>query len=59
MTVQILERPTMTPEPGRIMTAAEIEQVTQPLYDRSLLAMKAEWKRRFEQERIQPPKTPK
>ena len=37
-------------QPTRRLTAQELERMTQSLYERSVLEVKAEWKRRFSAE---------
>ena len=46
MTTQTLEQPAAVGI-RRHLTVQEVERITQPLHERSLLEMKAEWKRRF------------
>jgi hypothetical protein len=46
----------MTASSNRRLTAQEVERITQPLYERSLLELKEEWQRRFAAK--QPPTAP-
>ena len=51
MIVHTSERPIdTTVQPTRRLTAQELERMTQSLYERSVLEVKAEWKRRFSAE---------
>ena len=60
MTAPTLEYPPASRvQSNRRLTARELEQMTQPLYERSLQEMKAEGKRRFNAERVRTPKKPK